>query len=75
MKKRISVSQSPCISCSTCWILDPNHFAQGNDGKALVRDGQDDSDLQSMKIVTDDTGVADATASCPVGAITVEDVE
>ena len=75
MKKRISVNQNLCIACSTCWVLDPNHFAQGSDGKAKIRDGQNDNDLQLVKTVTDDTGASDAAVSCPVGAIMIEDME
>lgn len=73
MAKKVKVSQDLCIACSTCWVIDPAHFAQGSDGKAKVKNGNNDTDLQIEKVVTDDTGIGDAIASCPVGAITEEE--
>ncbi len=73
MAKKVKVNQDLCIACSTCWVLDSAHFAQGADGKAKVKNGNDDTDLQVEKVVTDDAGVSDAIASCPVGAITEEE--
>lgn len=75
MKKKVSVNQDLCISCSTCWVLDPNHFAQGDDGKAKVKNGPDDNNLATSKIVDDGADADDAAASCPVGAITIEEEE
>lgn len=73
MAKKVKVDQDLCISCSTCWVLDADHFIQGDDGKAKVIDGQDDENPEVEKVVKSDDGLEDAAASCPVGAISVED--
>lgn len=75
MKNLVKVSQDLCISCGSCWVIDPEHFAQGEDGKAKVRNGQKDVDLHSEKVVNKCEKCEDAKASCPVAAISVEEVQ
>ena len=75
MKKKIKVNQDLCIACSTCWALDPAHFGAGDDGKALVKNGESDTELAKEKVVDTCGACEDAKASCPVGAITTENVE
>jgi len=72
MAKKVKVNQDLCISCSTCWVLDSAHFGQGTDGKAKVKNGTDDLDLQVEKEISEEGTLESAVSSCPVGAITVE---
>jgi len=75
MKVKIKINQQSCISCATCWTLDPNHFVQGNDGKAKVQNGQDDNDPKSEKVVTKCENCLEAANSCPVDAISIKEEE
>lgn len=55
----VKVDKDLCIGCGLCTSMAPSVFEFDDDGKA--------------KVVLDDAGAAaDAAASCPVSAITVE---
>ena len=75
MAKTVKVNQDLCISCSTCWVLNPTNFAQGADGKAKVKKGSNDDALATEALIEEDGGVEDAKNSCPVGAISVSEEE
>lgn len=75
MKKHIKVNHDLCIACSTCQVIDPAHFGAGTSGKAMVKNGESDIELAAEKIVDSCGACEDAAASCPVGAISVEDAE
>lgn len=74
MKNLVKVDQNLCISCGSCWVVDPDHFAQGEDGKAKVRTSQKDADPGPEKMVNKCPKCEEAKVSCPVAAISVEEV-
>jgi ferredoxin len=59
---RIVIDRSLCSGFGTCAEMAPDLFDIGADGVAQTRQG-----------TTDDLGVLDAAASCPMGAIAVYD--
>jgi len=59
---RIVIDRSLCSGYGTCADLAPELFEIGADGVAATRRG-----------TTDDPGVFDTAAACPMGAIAVED--
>jgi ferredoxin len=59
---RIVIDRSLCSGFGTCAEMAPDLFDVGPDGVAETRQG-----------TTDDPGVLDAAASCPMGAIAVYD--
>ncbi|HYY77263.1 MAG TPA: ferredoxin [Gaiellaceae bacterium] len=60
---RIVIDRSLCSGFGTCAELAPELFEVGPDGVAATRVG-----------TTDDPGVLDAAASCPMAAISVFDL-
>jgi ferredoxin len=61
---RIVIDRGLCSGFGTCAELAPDLFDLGPDGVARTREG-----------TTDDPGVLDTAAACPMGAITVYDAE
>jgi ferredoxin len=59
---RIVIDRSLCSGFGTCAEMAPDLFDIGPDGVAETRQG-----------TTDDPGVLDAAAGCPMGAIAVYD--
>jgi ferredoxin len=64
MTYRIEIDRSLCSGFGSCAELAPELFELGADGVAGVRVG-----------TTDDDGVIDVAAACPMGAIAVYDAE
>ncbi len=62
MAKKVKVNLDACIGCGVCVSSAPDVFAFTDDGKSEV-----------VGDVTDDAAIEDVVASCPVGAIEVED--
>ena len=60
---RIVIDRSLCSGFGTCAEMAPEVFEVGADGIAGTRGG-----------TSDDPGVLDAAASCPMGAISVFDL-
>lgn len=60
--KKLVVNEN-CFGCGACQAIDDEHFEL--DGTSTVI-SQDNLDSQALQ---------DAIASCPVGAISIEDVE
>ncbi|HXZ57174.1 MAG TPA: ferredoxin [Gaiellaceae bacterium] len=60
---RITIDRSVCSGFGSCADLAPQAFAVGADGIATA-----------LVVETDDPAVLDAAASCPMAAITVEEV-
>ncbi|MFA5828245.1 MAG: ferredoxin [Candidatus Shapirobacteria bacterium] len=62
--KKIIVNQDKCIGCNTCPLIDPEVFALDQQTyKAIV--------IKQPETI--DEKVDSAVASCPVGAITIEE--
>jgi len=59
---RIVIDRSLCSGFGTCAEMAPDLFDLGPDGVAATRQG-----------TTDDPGVLDVAAACPMGAISVYD--
>jgi ferredoxin len=59
---RIVIDRSLCSGFGTCAEMAPDLFDLGADGVAATRQG-----------TTDDDGVLDVAAACPMGAIAVYD--
>jgi ferredoxin len=59
---RIVIDRGLCSGYGTCAELAPELFEIGPDGVAAARRGS-----------TDDPGVLDTAAACPMGAIAVEE--
>ena len=57
---RIVIDRSLCSGFGTCAEMAPDLFDVGPDGVAATRQG-----------TTDDPGVLDVAAACPMGAISV----
>ena len=60
---RITIDRSLCSGFGSCADLAPEAFSVGPDGIAAVLAGE-----------TGDPAVLDAAASCPMAAITVEEI-
>lgn len=63
--KKISIDRSKCIGCFRCKQICYSVFEVGSDGKAKVRSGISDGDIEDA--VT-------AATNCPVGAISIIDI-
>lgn len=61
---RISIDRSLCSGYGVCESLAPDVFELGDDGLAVLRTG-----------VSADDAVQEACDACPMGAITVAEVE
>jgi ferredoxin len=71
LKYQIEVNREGCISCSTCYGLDPTHFESTEDGRSKVVGGTVNG--KSVGTINDEK-IAEAQAaadSCPVSVITV----
>jgi ferredoxin len=64
MRYRIVIDQSICSGFGSCAEMAPDVFEIGPGGVASARVGE-----------SDDPRVLEAAASCPMGAITVEEIE
>jgi ferredoxin len=62
--KKIIVDQSKCIGCGACVGVDDKHF-NFNDQGLSVAINQENQDSDALK---------EAIAGCPVGAISIDDV-
>jgi ferredoxin len=73
VKYRIKVDKDECIADGICFSMDPDHYAEDDDGKAEVVGGSMDGNV-SVGEFDDDTfdDANEAAESCPVAAITVE---
>ncbi|HDI74789.1 MAG TPA: ferredoxin [Thermoprotei archaeon] len=67
-KYRIKVDKETCIGCGTCAALCPDYWEIGDDGKAQLKGGV-------TELVVEELGCnEEAKDSCPVNAITIEEV-
>ncbi len=71
MKYQIEVNREGCISCASCYGLDPEHFESTEDGRSKVIGGTVNG--KSTGIIDDDkmSNAQAAADSCPVSVITV----
>ena len=58
----VTVDRDLCIGAATCLAIAPKVFALDDDGKAIVIEGADDTDEES---------VVNAARACPTAAIKV----
>lgn len=63
--KQISIDKSKCIGCFRCKQTCYSVFEVGSDGKAKVRSGISQGDIEDART---------AEINCPVGAISIIDV-
>jgi len=56
----VSVDKEKCIGCGACASTCPEVFEMGEDQKAHVKEGQEDSDKDCVK---------EAAKNCPTSAI------
>ena len=56
----VSVDKEKCIGCGLCSSTCPEVFEMGEDGKAHVKEGKEDSDKDCVK---------EAAKNCPTSAI------
>jgi len=66
---KAKVNKDICIGCGACTQIAENVFEFGNDGLAEVK--KNIKEIQPE----DEEFVLDAEGSCPVGAITVQEIE
>jgi len=71
LKYRIEIDREGCISCATCYTMDPTHYEGDADGKSKVVGGT--SNGKSVGSFDDDkiTDARGAEGACPVSVITV----
>ncbi|MCW4017727.1 MAG: ferredoxin [Candidatus Bathyarchaeota archaeon] len=71
MKYQIEVNREECISCGTCYTMDPDHFGSDSEEKSIVIGGTTNGKSTGT---FDDDKKAEAQAaadSCPVSVITI----
>lgn len=61
---KITVDHNKCIACGTCYSMYPNCFQQGEEGKSSIKDHDYKKHGYNKE---------DIMASCPAGAISIED--
>lgn len=74
MKTR--VKKDTCIGCGACTVIANNIFQIGDDGLAeTIKPTEDSKNNDRIQEVTEEEqeNVIDASESCPVGAIVVEE--
>jgi ferredoxin len=71
MRYKIEVNREGCISCGSCYAIDPDHFESDSEGKSQVIGGSTNG--KSIGEFDDEKTVAaeSAAESCPVSVITV----
>ena len=75
MKYKIEIERGGCISCGTCYSIDPAHFEPDDNGKSTVAGGETDASGSSGVFTDEDIAEArDAEDSCPVSVITVTEL-
>jgi ferredoxin len=62
----VTVDKDLCIGSASCVAIHPDLFDLDADGKAIVKEGADISDVER---------VLEAARSCPVSAIIVHDAD
>lgn len=71
----IEIRFDECISCGVCYALDPLHFESDVDGRAHVKNGQNDSGVSRGDF--DDAGIGkpfEIESACPTSIITIKHV-
>ncbi|HDQ06638.1 MAG TPA: ferredoxin [Candidatus Bathyarchaeota archaeon] len=72
MKYKIEIEREGCISCGTCYSIDPTHFEPDDEGRSTVVGGETDDNLSSGVFEDEEIEVArEAEDSCPTSVITV----
>lgn len=73
MKYRVKVDRAACIADSVCYAMDPDHYEEGDEGKALAVGGKTEGDISIADYDDDNFDAAqEAADACPVEAIVVE---
>ena len=63
--KKIEINKDICLGCGACCGIDEEHFEFGEDG---FPEAKTNENLESPDLIS-------AIEACPVGAITIEEVE
>lgn len=75
IKYKIEIKREDCISCGSCYSLDPEHFEPGEERRSQVINGQTDSSFSSGTFTDDKIEQAQqAEEYCPVSIITITKV-
>lgn len=78
MALRVKVDRNLCIGAASCVAVAPNTFELDSEGKAVVKkkDGSISTDFVSYSDINDnETNILNASKSCPVNAIVIEEVD
>jgi len=68
-KYKVKVDKETCIGCGACASLCPDYFEIGEDGKAQLKGGKVEVEVEELGCISE------AKDSCPVNAISVEEVK